>query len=111
MKTPGKPTNQKGFTVMETMIVLAIGGMIFTIVFLAVPALTRSNRNNQRRQDVQAILEAVSRYELNDSGKFPDDCGDVSQPACSRPGGSTPNDYFLRFVFRTLSYYVDVGGG
>jgi prepilin-type N-terminal cleavage/methylation domain-containing protein len=62
---------QRGFTIIETLIVLAIAGLILLIVFEAVPALERSGRNNQRRQDVQAILAAVSHYELNNSGNLP----------------------------------------
>ena len=108
---PAKPTNHTGFTIVETMIVLGIAGLILLVVFLAIPALQRSSRNNQRRQDVQAILEAVSRYELNDSGKFPDNCGDATEPACSiAVGGTTPNDYFLQFVADKLTYYNDPGG-
>lgn len=63
--------NQKGFTVVETIIVLAIAGFILLIVFEAIPALERSSRNNQRRQDIQTILAAVSHYELNNSGNIP----------------------------------------
>lgn len=61
----------EGFTVIETLIVLAIAGLILLIVLLAIPALTRSSRNNQRKQDVQAILEYISHYELNNSGDIP----------------------------------------
>ena len=61
-----------GFTIIETMIVLAIAGVFFLIVFEAVPALERSSRNNQRKQDVQTILQQVSHYELDNSGDVPD---------------------------------------
>jgi prepilin-type N-terminal cleavage/methylation domain-containing protein len=60
-----------GFTIIEVLIVLAIAGMILLIVFAAIPALTRSGRNNQRRQDVQAVLAFISHYELNHSGNLP----------------------------------------
>lgn len=63
----------KGFTVIEIMIVLAVCGLIISVVFLAIPALQRTSRNNQRKQDVSAILQAVSRYELNNSANFPGD--------------------------------------
>ena len=63
---------EQGFTIIETMFVLAIAGVILLIVFEAIPALTRNGRNNQRKQDVQTILEAVSHYELNNSGNIPD---------------------------------------
>ncbi|MDQ3065292.1 MAG: prepilin-type N-terminal cleavage/methylation domain-containing protein, partial [bacterium] len=34
--------NNKGFTIIEVLIVLAIAGLIMLIVFLAVPALQRN---------------------------------------------------------------------
>ncbi len=98
---------ERGFTIMETMMVLAIAGLILIIVFRAIPSLQRSSRNNQRRQDVQTILGAVSHYELNDSGKFPDDCGGGGLTACTVAGGSTPNDYFLQFVANKLTFYTN----
>lgn len=68
-------SQQSGFTILEVLIVLAVGGIILLIVFQAIPTLTRNARNNQRKQDVAAILEAVSHYELNNSGAMPADCG------------------------------------
>lgn len=62
---------QKGFTIIEVLIVLAIAGLILLIVFLAVPALQRNSRNTQRRNDVAGILGAVSEYANNNNGSFP----------------------------------------
>lgn len=98
-----------GFTIVETLIVLAIAGFILLIVFQAIPTLLRNSRNNQRRQDVQTILSAVSHYELNNSGNFPSVCG-PSQPAlCTQSGGGpNPNDYFLQYDRRNLSFYQPI---
>ena len=63
--------DQKGFTIIEVLIVLAIAGLIMLIVFLAVPALQRSSRNTQRRHDVSAILSAVSEWSNNNNGTLP----------------------------------------
>jgi len=63
---------QKGFTIIEVLIVLAIAGLIISIVFLAIPTLQRNSRNNQRNQDVASILEGVSRWGVShNSGEFP----------------------------------------
>src|SRR5579884_4077149 len=62
--------SQKGFTIVETMIVLAVAGMILLLVFLALPALERSSRNNQRKEDVQAVLQVISHCELNNTGNL-----------------------------------------
>jgi prepilin-type N-terminal cleavage/methylation domain-containing protein len=73
-----RPSRDSGFTIIEILIVLAIAGLILLIVFLAIPALQRNARNNQRKQDVQAVLEAVSSYALSNNGNFlncgPDSC-------------------------------------
>jgi prepilin-type N-terminal cleavage/methylation domain-containing protein len=103
-------SRSSGFTIIETLIVLAIAGLILLIIFQAIPALTRSSRNNQRKQDVAIILSAVSRYELNDSGNFPSPCGNGAQPPCTQSGGGpNPNDYFLQFAGGKLTYYPGSG--
>ena len=61
----------QGFTIIEVLIVLAIAGLILLIVFLAVPALQRSARNQQRKTDVSAILSAAGTFVDNNNGTVP----------------------------------------
>ena len=68
-----KLKKQQGFTIIETMIVLAIAGLIMLIVFLAVPALQRSTRNTQRKNDAGNILTAIGNYVSNNNGQVPYD--------------------------------------
>ena len=63
--------NQSGFTIIEVMIVLAIAGVIMMLVFLAIPALQRNNRNTQYRNDVANILGYISEYTSNNNGALP----------------------------------------
>jgi prepilin-type N-terminal cleavage/methylation domain-containing protein len=63
--------HNKGFTIIETMIVLAIAGLILLIVLLAVPALQRASRNNSRKQDASAILSGLSTFDDNNGGQLP----------------------------------------
>lgn len=63
--------SQKGLTIVELMIVLSIAGLILFVVMLAIPTLQRNGSNNQRKQDVAAVLQAVSSWSLNHSGEFP----------------------------------------
>lgn len=63
--------NKEGFTIIEVLIVLAIAGLILLIVFLAVPALQRNSRNTQRKNDVAALLGAISEYASNNNGALP----------------------------------------
>lgn len=62
---------QEGFTIIEVLIVLAIAGLILLVVFLAVPALQRNNRNTQRDNDVANLLAGVSEYINNNNGSLP----------------------------------------
>lgn len=56
---------EKGFTIIEVALVLAIGALIFLVVFLAVPALQRNQRNDARKRDISNIVEAVHDYNAN----------------------------------------------
>ena len=70
-----------GFTIIEVMIVLAIAGIIMAIVFLAIPAIQRSNRNTQRRSDATRLGGLVGEYGSNNGGKLPTDLvGSLNTP-------------------------------
>ena len=60
-----KRENQKGFTIIEVMIVLAVASLIMLIVFLAVPALQRNARNTNRTADATKIASAVNECLAN----------------------------------------------
>lgn len=71
MKSEIKNKIQKGFTIIEVMIVLAIAGVIIMMVFLAIPALQRNNRNTQIRNDAASVLGYVNEYSTNKNGALP----------------------------------------
>ena len=56
---------KKGFTIIEVVLVLAIAGLIFLMVFLALPALQRSQRDAQRKQDVAMVVTAMHNWKAN----------------------------------------------
>jgi prepilin-type N-terminal cleavage/methylation domain-containing protein len=60
--------SNKGFTIIEVLIVLAIAALILLIVFLAVPALQRSSRNTQRKNDAAGIGGAIANFVSNNNG-------------------------------------------
>lgn len=62
---------EEGFTIIEVVLVLAIAGLIFLVVFLALPQLQRSRRDTQRRSDVGRILAALETYASNNNGNYP----------------------------------------
>lgn len=72
---------RNGFTIIETMLAMAVGALIIAVMLMAIPSLQRSSHNNERRQDVQAILAAVSHYRLSNSGAMPDSSSDFLKNA------------------------------
>lgn len=62
---------EEGFTIIEVVLVLAIAGLIFMVVFLALPQLQRSRRDTQRRSDAGRVLAALESYASNHNGTYP----------------------------------------
>ena len=60
-----------GFTIIEVVLVLAIAGLIFLMVFIALPALQRNQCDIQRKQDIDRVLAAVQSYQANNRGRVP----------------------------------------
>lgn len=58
----------KGFTIIEVALVLAIAGLIFLVVFLALPALQRNQRDTARRQNVGTVVSALQSYSSDSQG-------------------------------------------
>ena len=58
----------KGFTIIEVVLVLAIAGLIFLGVFLALPALQRNQRDTQRKNDMSRFKAAYHQYSANNKG-------------------------------------------
>jgi len=60
-----------GFTIIEVVLVLAIAGLIFLMVFIALPALQRSQRDTQRRDDIARANTALAQYMANNRNNVP----------------------------------------
>lgn len=70
MKTRINKPN-RGFTIIEVMIVLAIAGLILAIVFIAVPQLQRNTRDNQRQNVASRVKAELETYASNNQGRYP----------------------------------------
>ena len=68
-----KGEKKSGFTIIEVSLVLAIAGLIFLMVFIALPQLQRSQRDSRRRDDILSLLETVKKYQTNNRGALPTD--------------------------------------
>lgn len=70
-----KKTNinsKKGFTIIEVVLVLAIAGLIFLMVFVALPNLQRTQRDTQRRNDLDRLSTSLTQY-ITNNNKLPND--------------------------------------
>lgn len=64
---------EKGFTIIEVVLVLAIAGLIFLMVFIALPALQRGQRDQQRKNDLSRVQTAIQNYQSNNRNQLPAD--------------------------------------
>lgn len=62
---------KQGFTIIEVVLVLAIAGLIFLMVFIALPALQRGQRDDARKRDVTLIASAVTDFSSANRGIMP----------------------------------------
>lgn len=57
---------EKGFTIIEVVLVLAIAALIFLMIFIALPALQRNQRDTARKNDVGVVISAVTNFTSNE---------------------------------------------
>ena len=73
-----KGNNNRGFTIIEVALVLAIAGLIFLMVFVALPGLRASQRDTTRREDMISLIDSVKKYQQNNRGALPNGTQDVT---------------------------------
>lgn len=57
-----KLNTEAAFTIIEVVLVLAIVGLIFAVLFIGLPAMNRAQRDLRRKQDVDRVMAAVNEY-------------------------------------------------
>lgn len=70
-----KRGDKKGFTIIEVSLVLAIAGLIFLMIFIALPALRRTQRDTARRDDMMGFIKKIKEYQTNNRGALPQHSG------------------------------------
>ncbi|MDO8591957.1 MAG: type II secretion system protein [bacterium] len=99
-------TNSKrslgGFTIIEILIVLAIAGLILTMVFIAVPQLQRNTRDNQRQNIASRLSSELNAFSSNNQGAFPFSGvpGATAGTLCNNQAVTAQNcgDWFSRYI-------------
>lgn len=62
---------QKGFTIIEVVLVLAIAALIFLMVFIALPALQRNQRDQDRKTVAGKVASGITTFQSNKRGAQP----------------------------------------
>ena len=77
--------NKKGFTLIEVVLVLAIGGLIFLLAFLAFQQVSVNRRDTQRRSDAGRIVAELQNYQ-GDKGSLPSNSATTDSCATTAAG-------------------------
>lgn len=82
---------QKGFTLIEVLLVVALIGVLVAIVIVAInPSKNlKDTRDAQRRTDVNTILNAVYQYTIDNTGTLPASITTTSTEICKTGGTCT----------------------
>ncbi|MFZ1801453.1 MAG: type II secretion system protein [Candidatus Saccharimonas aalborgensis] len=80
---------QRGFTIIEVVLVLAIAALIFLMVFIALPALQRNQRDTARKTVLGKVSSAVTTYQSNKRGAQPTKGVDLQGYVDGRTGANT----------------------
>lgn len=107
-KRNNSDSEKPGFTIIEVVLVLAIAGLIFLMVFIALPQLQRAQRDTQRRNDLARVSEAITSYQTNNNGKIPGTSkvdaaepgadGKVALPTCTGTGVTASTNGACRLI-------------
>ncbi|MEO6109430.1 MAG: type II secretion system protein [Candidatus Saccharimonadales bacterium] len=97
----------KGFTIIEVVLVLAIAGLIFLMVFIALPSLQRSQRDSARKNEASAVGSAIGSFMSNNRNAQPT-AADIMQYVTGTTGATTL-DSGTKVIVAATSYAN--GGG
>lgn len=92
-------SSSKGFTLIEVVLVLAIGGLIFLLAFLAFQQVSRNRRDTERRSAASQVVAELQNYAGDNSNNFPTSSVAVGSNVCT--GGTAPAAGSFQAFIRT----------
>lgn len=100
--------SKSGFTIIEVVLVLAIAGLIFLMVFVALPALQRSQRDTARRNDMSRVDTSLIQYQTNNQNTGNGDLPGESRWGALQDGTFPENcNEACRFIQRYMNSGTD----
>lgn len=94
-----KKLNKKGFTLIEVVLVLAIGGLIFLLAFIAFQQVSRNRRDTQRRADASRIVAELANYKADKNNNLPSSSTNTGTAGCSgTPTAGTFEDFVKSYM-------------
>lgn len=105
-----KINGQKGFTLLEVLLVAAIIAILAGIVIIAInPSKNLADsRNAQRRSDVTTILNAVYQYSLDNNGAIPAGITSTAGEVCETGASSCTSLVDLTVLTTGGTYLVSI---
>lgn len=107
-----KNNNNKAFTIIEVVTVLAIAGLIFAVVFAAYPRVQKARRDGQRKNDLAALSGELEFYQSSNRGRYPDStelAGFISSLSIDFEDPQTRAGYSVSYYGTALPSSVDPG--
>jgi prepilin-type N-terminal cleavage/methylation domain-containing protein len=107
----------KGFTIIEVVLVLAIAGLIFLMVFIALPALQRSQRDAGRKSEVGTVASAIQSYMSNNRNRIPSAANIAQYVTGKADANDTTLESGTEVIVRATAYSApvtptaDINGG
>jgi prepilin-type N-terminal cleavage/methylation domain-containing protein len=89
--------NQTGFTLIEVVLVLAIGGLIFLLAFLAFQQVATNRKDSQRRADAARIVAELENQYVNTKA-YPANSAFAAAANVCNPGSTVTS---FRYFFAT----------
>jgi prepilin-type N-terminal cleavage/methylation domain-containing protein len=89
-----KRASQKGFTILEMLLVVVIICLLAAIIFSTIAGVRRNQRNQERRRDIQDVYQQLEAYNV-DNAKYPT-LSDMNSPTWLKTNMKTLNKESLR---------------